>query len=151
MDCVRDVSLKYEELNRNPNVVIVMKAAQPEIMMSFDKDVVTIILDNLISNAVKYTDQGRITVEVNGEERNGQHQAVLTVTDTGHGISPEALPHIFDRFYQEQGSHQASGTGIGLALVKNLVALHHGTITVDSKPGRGSVFRVVICGEDSEK
>lgn len=151
VDCVRDVSLKYEELNRNPNVVITMKASQPEMMMNFDKDVVTIILDNLISNAVKYTDHGRITIEVSGEELKGQQQAVLTVTDTGHGISPEALPHIFDRFYQEKGPHQASGTGIGLALVKNLVALHHGTITVDSEPGRGSVFRVVICGEDSEK
>jgi len=151
VDCVRDVSLKYEELNRNPNVVITMKASQPEMMMNFDKDVVTIILDNLISNAVKYTDHGRITIEVSGEELKGQQQAVLTVTDTGRGISPEALPHIFDRFYQEKGPHQASGTGIGLALVKNLVALHHGTITVDSEPGRGSVFRVVICGEDSEK
>lgn len=151
VDCVRDVSLKYEELNHNPNVVIVMKTAQPEIMMSFDKNVVTIILDNLISNAVKYTEKGQITIEVSGEEREGQCQAVLTVTDTGRGISPEALPHIFDRFYQERGPHQASGTGIGLALVKNLVDLHHGTITVDSEPGRGSVFRVVICGEDSEK
>ena len=151
VDCVRDVSLKYEELNRNPNVVITMKASQPEMMMNFDKDVVTIILDNLISNAVKYTDHGRITIEVSGEELKGQQQAILTVTDTGRGISPEALPHIFDRFYQEKGPHQASGTGIGLALVKNLVALHHGTITVDSEPGRGSTFRVVICGEYSEK
>lgn len=150
VDCVRDVSLKYEELNRNPNVAITMKASQPEIMMNYDKDLVTIILDNLISNAVKYTEKGQITIEVSGEDRKGQRQAVLTVTDTGRGISSEALPHIFERFYQEQGPHQASGTGIGLALVKNLVALHHGTITVDSEPGKGSVFRVVICGEALE-
>lgn len=151
VDCVRDVSLKYEELNRNPNVAITMKASQPEIMMNYDKDLVTIILDNLISNAVKYTEKGQITIEVSGEDRKGQRQAVLTVTDTGRGISSEALPHIFERFYQEQGPHQASGTGIGLALVKNLVALHHGTITVDSEPGKGSTFRVVICGEALEK
>ena len=151
VDCVRDVCLKYEELNRNPNVVITTMASQPEIMMNFDKDVVTIILDNLISNAVKYTDRGHITIAVSSEDGDGQCRAVLTVSDTGRGISSEALPHIFDRFYQEQGPHQASGTGIGLALVKNLVGLHHGTITVESKPGKGSVFRVVICGEDSEK
>ena len=149
VDCVRDVCLKYEELNRNPNVVITTMASQPEIMMNFDKDVVTIILDNLISNAVKYTDRGHITIAVSSEDGDGQCRAVLTVSDTGRGISSEALPHIFDRFYQEQGLHQASGTGIGLALVKNLVGLHHGTITVESKPGKGSVFRVEICGENT--
>ena len=151
VNCIQDVCLKYEELNRNPNVAITMKASQAEIMMDFDKDVVTTILDNLISNAVKYTDRGQITIAVSGEEEKGQPQAMLTVADTGHGISPEALPHIFDRFYQEQGPHQASGTGIGLALVKNLVTLHHGTITVESEMGKGSVFRVVICGEAANK
>lgn len=151
VNCIQDVCLKYEELNRNPNVAITMKASQAEIMMDFDKDVVTTILDNLISNAVKYTDRGQITIAVSGEEEKGQQQAMLTVADTGHGISPEALPHIFDRFYQEQGPHQASGTGIGLALVKNLVTLHHGTITVESEMGKGSVFRVVICGEAANK
>ena len=103
VDCVCDVCLKYEELNRNPNVVITTMASQPEIMMNFDKDVVTIILDNLISNAVKYTDRGHITIAVSSEDGDGQCRAVLTVSDTGRGISSEALPHIFDRFYQEQG------------------------------------------------
>lgn len=64
------------------------------------------------------------------------------MSDTGYGISPEALPHIFERYYQENGQHQASGTGIGLALVKNLVTLHEGEITVESEPMRGSTFHV---------
>ena len=58
----------------------------------------------------------------------------LKVSDTGYGISAEALPHVFDRYYQESGKHQASGTGIGLALVRNLVELHEGDIRVESTP-----------------
>lgn len=142
--CVRDVALKYEELNRNPNIAIHMEAEQPEILMDYDKEVVTIILDNLISNAVKYTERGSVTVSVGITSEGETEKALLTVADTGHGISPEALPHIFERFYQEQGTHQASGTGIGLALVKNLVTLHHGTISVKSEPEKGSVFSVEL-------
>ena len=61
-----------------------------------------------------------------------------------HGISPQALPHIFERYYQENGDHQASGSGIGLALVKSLVELHQGTITAESTAGEGSTFTVSL-------
>jgi signal transduction histidine kinase len=78
-------------------------------------------------------------------ERAGD-QFQLTVADTGAGIAPDELPHIFDRFRQAAGgaTREYSGTGIGLALVKEIAALHGGTVTARSQPGTGSVFRVTI-------
>jgi hypothetical protein len=100
----------------------------------FDKEIITMILDNLISNALKYTDKGYIRIRAEWVTENGIRYAQLSVEDTGYGIGKEALVHIFERYYQESGEHQASGTGIGLALVKNLVKLHEGDIQVKSLP-----------------
>lgn len=105
----------------------------------FDVDKLSKILYNLISNAFKYTpDGGDIFVFV--EQQN--ESLTLKVQDSGCGISPSDLPHIFDRFYQS--SESASGTGIGLALVKQLVEVCKGNIDVRSVLGGGSVFRVVV-------
>ena len=123
------------------------EAHDNSILIYHDKEVVNIIVDNLVSNAIKYTDQGRITVSVGRVETEGKKYVEIGVHDTGHGISKAALPRIFDRFYQENGAHQASGTGIGLALVKNLVALHEAEIHVDSEVEKGSSF-VVRLQED---
>ena len=123
------------------------EAHDNSILIYHDKEVVNIIVDNLVSNAIKYTDRGRITVSVGRVETEGKKYVEIGVHDTGHGISKTALPRIFDRFYQENGAHQASGTGIGLALVKNLVALHEAEIHVDSEVEKGSSF-VVRLQED---
>jgi len=98
------------------------------------------ILKNLIGNAVKFTPQGSITVEAQGEEGGVE----ISVTDTGRGIAPEVLPHIFERFYQspEHARQRASGTGLGLHIVHRFLGLLGGTITVDSALGQGSTFRV---------
>ena len=110
----------------------------------FDKEIITIILDNLISNAIKYTEQGKITLSLYPTTRNGVTYTEIKVSDTGYGISAEALPHVFDRYYQESGKHQASGTGIGLALVRNLVELHEGEIRVESIQNEGSTFYISL-------
>ena len=144
---VHEVELKYEELNRKNAVKIRFEAHDNSILIYHDKEVVNIIVDNLVSNAIKYTDRGRITVSVGRVETEGKKYVEIGVHDTGHGISKAALPRIFDRFYQENGVHQASGTGIGLALVKNLVALHEAEIHVDSEVEKGSSF-VVRLQED---
>lgn len=89
----------------------------------------------MISNTIKYTEKGSITIGVASSERGGTNYTDIWVTDTGHGIGREALPHIFERYYQG-GKHQASGTGIGLSLVKSLVTLHEGEIHVESTPNR---------------
>lgn len=115
----------------------------------FDKEVVTIVLDNLISNAIKYTEKGSIGLGLRNVVRDNINYTEIKVSDTGFGITPEALPNIFNRYYQEGGDHQASGTGIGLALVKNLVTLHEGEIRVESILGTGSTFYVYLLTDNT--
>lgn len=146
--CVHEICLKYEELNRKDLVNIRFTMSDAPIEIYFDKEVVMVIVDNLVSNAIKYTDRGEIVVSVDRSFRNGKNMVDISVTDTGHGISADALPHIFDRYYQENGPYQASGTGIGLAMVKKLVELHHGTITVDSTPEKGSCFCISLHADE---
>lgn len=141
---VKEVAMKYVELNRNPNVTISVEDSSEEVPMYFDKEVITIILDNLISNSMKYTERGIISVLVTQEEREDGRYVTISVKDSGHGIGKEALPHVFDRYYQENGTHQASGTGIGLALVKALVELHKGEISVGSVKDVGTNFVVTL-------
>lgn len=141
---VHEIGLKYKELNRKPSVDILIETESDNMQLFFDKEVITIVLDNLISNALKYTEQGKITLMLQWKERNASKYAEISVSDTGYGIDAEALPHIFDRYYQERSEHQASGTGIGLALVKNLVNLHEAQIEVESKLNEGSIFTILL-------
>lgn len=137
---VHEIGLKYKELNRKPDIDFCLEIEKENMPLYFDKEVVTIILDNLISNAIKYTEKGTITLRLHQVVRNNIHHTEISVSDTGFGIAPDTLPRIFDRYYQEGSEHQASGTGIGLALVKNLVVLHEGEIRVESSLNVGSTF-----------
>lgn len=141
---IYETGLKYKELNQNAKITFRIEVEKEEMLLFFDKEIITIILDNLISNAIKYTEQGCITLSLYPVLRNEVAYTEIKVSDTGYGISAEALPHIFDRYYQESGSHQASGTGIGLALVRNLVELHEGEIRVESTPNEGSTFYISL-------
>lgn len=102
------------------------------------------ILRNLISNALKYTDEGSVRVDALHEPRRGR--IVFRVADTGIGIAPEDLPKIFEEFGQVDGPLQRrqKGTGLGLPLSRKLAELLGGAIEVESTPGRGSVFRLVL-------
>lgn len=144
VDAVHEISLKYEELAQKPDVTIRFVAPEKQIDMYIDKEVIAIIVDNLISNAIKYTDQGNIDVCVERRRSGERHLVDISVSDTGHGISAKALPHIFDRYYQENGAHQASGTGIGLSLVKKLVTLHHGEVKAESNLEQGTSIIVTL-------
>lgn len=105
----------------------------------FDGDKLEKILSNLLSNAIKYTDKGSITVSL---KRDGD-VAVVEVKDTGKGIDAKDLPHIFNRFYTVN-EQRSDSNGIGLSLVKELVELHHASISVNSEVGVGSVFTLVV-------
>lgn len=104
-----------------------------------DRDKLEHIYFNLMSNALKYTPKGgRITTALSYDGK----QYVLSVSDTGKGIEEEALPHLFDRFFQARGA--VGGTGIGLSLVKAYVDLHHGDIRVESNEGEGTRFFISL-------
>jgi CheY-like chemotaxis protein len=99
------------------------------------------IATNLITNAHLYTPpRGKIAVHLDAEE----HTIILRVSDTGRGMTAEEQEHIFDRFYRGADGRTVPGTGLGLSVVKSLVDLHGGTITVASEPEKGSVFTVRI-------
>jgi signal transduction histidine kinase/DNA-binding NarL/FixJ family response regulator len=107
-----------------------------------DRDMWEKVVLNLLSNALKSTFDGEITVSVSAIGEAAQ----LTVTDTGTGISESELPHLFERFRRVEGARRRSheGSGIGLALVRELVELHGGTIAVNSRQGVGTTFTVTL-------
>jgi two-component system phosphate regulon sensor histidine kinase PhoR len=100
-------------------------------------------ISNLLDNAIKYSDPGG-TVEVRVQRRTGE--VVIKVSDTGPGIPPEHMPRLFERFYtvDQARSRSLGGTGLGLAIVKHIVESHHGRVSVESTPGKGSTFFIYL-------
>ena len=99
------------------------------------------LLGNLLSNALKFTPAGgRIRLRASG----APDAAVIEVSDTGVGIPPEKLPHIFDKFYQVGADARSKGAGLGLSIAREIVEAHGGRIDVESAPGRGTTFRIAL-------
>jgi signal transduction histidine kinase/ligand-binding sensor domain-containing protein/DNA-binding response OmpR family regulator len=136
---LKEIVFKYKELNKNKDVSIDL-FIETKALLFFDKEVITIIMDNLISNALKNTVKGAVNIVVREIIANTHRLIEIEVNDTGIGIPSDALDKIFDRYYQVKRESQIHGTGIGLALVKNLVQLHEGTIDVKSALNQGTSF-----------
>lgn len=149
---VRAIASSFESMARQKGVTLKIEVPTGEAQAMFDKDKVETILINLINNAVKFTASGgsvSVIAESKTQEQNPKFQnpnsnLVLTVRDTGIGIPKDQHAKVFERFHQVTESHKEVGTGIGLALVKELVTLMEGTITIESEMGEGSVFTVII-------
>jgi signal transduction histidine kinase len=106
-----------------------------------DPELLSLVWNNLFSNAIKFTEEGgTIGLKLHIENEH----AVVEVSDTGCGISPEVGAHIFEKFYQGDTSHATQGNGLGLALVKRVVDIIEGEISVSSELGKGSTFTVRI-------
>ncbi|WP_301246750.1 hybrid sensor histidine kinase/response regulator transcription factor, partial [Phocaeicola sartorii] len=146
---VQEVGLRYKELNSNNKVNYLIHIETEDTEIFYDADMITIILDNLMSNAAKYTSEGDITLSLRSVEENQIKYTEISVSDTGHGIAAEALPHIFDRYYQAKSKYQASGSGIGLALVKGLSELHEGILKVESALDTGTTFTLRLLTENT--
>jgi signal transduction histidine kinase/ligand-binding sensor domain-containing protein/DNA-binding response OmpR family regulator len=153
----KSVSDSFASLAQKHRIHLAFSSSREAIVASFDADKLEKILYNLLSNAFKFTPEGghiRVSLQPLELTESGphegkvtqQHYLQLSVSDTGTGISPEHLPHIFDRFYQGDPSsvRKSDGTGIGLALTKELVELHGGRISVTSAPGQGTCFTVLL-------
>ncbi len=134
----------FQNLARKKHVRFVLDIAEADYRMSLDAEKTERICFNLLSNAFKFTpENGTISMQLSSLTKEDTKQWVrLVVSDTGSGISERHIRHIFDRFYQID--IHPSGSGIGLALVKAFVELHGGTIAVESKEGKGTVFTVEL-------
>jgi signal transduction histidine kinase len=118
---------------------------------SWDSAQLARVLDNLLSNAIKYSpDGGPIIVTLAREERATGSQAVLSVADRGIGIPAADLPHIFEQFHRAGNVRSTEGAGIGLANAQQIIELHHGRITVESKESVGTTVTVCLPLEDNE-
>ena len=117
-----------------------MYKRQPEI--EADPSLLEQLIINLIDNAIKYTDEGKVVLEIS----HNDNFVKLTVKDTGIGIPAEHINRIFERFYvvDKSRSKRHGGTGLGLSIVKHIVLLHNGKIDVKSTPGKGSTFTVYL-------
>ncbi|MBI4515716.1 MAG: GAF domain-containing protein [Deltaproteobacteria bacterium] len=130
-----------------PGVELVWRVDPDLPLVHTDPIKLKVVVKNLVTNAIKFTDRGTVTVDVRAQ-RNG---VAITVSDTGIGIAAEALPVIFEAFRQADRSiaHRYGGVGLGLYIVRRLVDALGGTIEVDSEPGRGSTFCVHIAAVPS--
>lgn len=110
--------------------------------IGFDSDKITQVLTNLVTNAMKFTEKGNITIKT-GKKNRAIH---VSVSDTGHGIKKEDLLRVFNRFEQLNtgGERKTGGTGLGLAISKNIIEQHNGTIWVESEFGKGSKFTFTL-------
>lgn len=153
---VKGVTQSFESLAEQKDIELKVVAEKEKIEIYFDKEKMLKILSNLLSNALKFTPEDgliEISIKTNppfnspfakGGKEGGSVE--IKVRDSGIGIPEEDLPKLFERFYQVETSQvkKYGGTGIGLALTKELVELHHGFISVTSIPGEGSEFTIEL-------
>jgi signal transduction histidine kinase len=147
---VRSAVEQGEKLARNRGLSFSVQLPQAPVEIQADTDALRRALLILIDNAVKYTPAGG-AVKVGLELADGL--AVVSVSDTGIGIAEADIPHIFDRFWRadKARSREHGGAGLGLSIAKWIVAQHGGSIDVQSSPGEGSVFRLRIPFDHSDR
>ncbi len=156
---ISDIVSSFGKLAEEKEIDLKFNAIKKEIVTNFDEDKIAKIMNNLLSNAFKFTAKGgKIVVNIslvfdaeeqdNSTEPTEKKMVEITVKDTGIGISESNLERIFNRFFQVDQISAQAGTGIGLALTKELVKLHNGKIFVNSKPGKSSKFTVQLPFDD---
>ena len=132
--------LQYENIWEKANIEIETDIAE-DVKVEADAELLSLVWNNLFSNAFKFTEAGGT---VNVSLTTAEHHAIVTVKDTGCGMTPEIGAHIFEKFYQGDTSHATQGYGLGLALVKRVVDIMQGEINVESTVGKGTTFSVRI-------
>ncbi len=132
--------LQYESVWEKSDISIDTDIEE-NVRIKADAELLSLVWNNLLSNAFKFTEPGgTVSVSLTADE----HNTKVTVSDTGCGMSPEVGAHIFEKFYQGDTSHSAQGNGLGLALVKRVIDIMQGEISVESVLGEGTSFTVKI-------
>jgi signal transduction histidine kinase len=140
---VSEVSAALGPAARDKGIALELDVdAEKEALVRGEPGLLRQLVTNLTENAIKFTQTGSVRLAV--QQPDGKVD--LLVSDSGPGIAPEALPHVFERFYRADPARSRSveGTGLGLAVVNNIVRVHGGRITVDSALGRGTTFCVEL-------
>ncbi len=157
---VKGIFFSFESLSEEKDITMKIIPQKGNIEVYFDKEKMVKVISNILSNAFKFTPKdGRITVIIKEESvsssvsagssvgsSSSQSFVEIKIRDTGIGIHQNEIPKLFDRFYQVDSSftREYEGSGIGLALTKELVGLHHGSITVESEPGKFTEFTISL-------
>ncbi|HAP70785.1 MAG TPA: hypothetical protein DCR04_13875 [Flavobacteriales bacterium] len=143
---VSEIQKSFVSLSLRKGVALKFHADEESINMDFDPDKIELIFFNLLSNAFKFTDNGEVNLRIGLAQKDGKDCCKLVVQDTGIGIIEEQIDKVFDRFYQSENSRwrKNKGTGIGLALVKDLVDLHQGHIDLKSISGVGTEITILL-------
>lgn len=140
----RSLLAVFQESNKDKSIDFEFESSTESLYMDMDIIKMESVLNNLIFNAIKYTPEGG-KIQLTLAHNPSNKKVTLTVKDTGTGIAPEHLPHIFQRFFQANGQEEKQqGSGIGLYLVKAYVEQHGGTVSVTSKPNEGTTFTLTI-------
>jgi two-component system phosphate regulon sensor histidine kinase PhoR len=146
---VKKVFFQFQHLAEEHKVRLQVNAEEGEIFVIGDENRIMQVLENLISNSIKYGNEGGATI-VRFYDMDEQY--LVEVSDNGPGIEEEHLPRLFERFYRADRSRarKVGGTGLGLAIVKNIIEAHEQTISVSSKPGEGTTFNFTLQKSEQE-
>ena len=137
-ECLLQFEMKWEEKN-----IEIDTEMEEDVIVNTDSELLSLVWNNLFSNAIKFTEAGgRVAVSL---VRQGE-DILVSVSDSGCGMSAETGRHIFEKFYQGDTSHAGRGNGLGLALVKRVIDIVNGEISVRSELGKGSTFTVKLKG-----
>ena len=143
MQYIHDTALCLEPLMTKKNLTFTVNCTPQSMMGWIDTDKFDKIIYNLLSNAAKYTEQGEVSLDVHTSKN--YDYIYIKVHDTGSGIPKDKMKHLFERFYDgEYRRHKTFGTGLGLALTRDLVYLHNGTIECESEEGHGTTFTLSL-------
>jgi len=132
---------EYQRQAREKGIIFRSEVPEQQIFLFADKSRIIQVLDNVLSNAIKFTTQGRITLIVQSMYR----ECEIIVTDTGIGIPKKDIPFLFQKFYRvSRAGSEIPGTGLGLAFVKQIIDLHKGYITIKSEEDKGSTVVIKL-------
>jgi NtrC-family two-component system sensor histidine kinase KinB len=140
-DLVVEVASRFQAQAQARGITLSSRVADDGLTVMVDRDRIEHVFDNLIVNAIQHTGRDgtiRVTADAEGD------RARFVVRDSGEGISPEHVPHVFEKFYRVPNSRHPAGAGLGLAIVREIITAHGGRIDVTSEPGKGTIFTFTL-------
>lgn len=142
VDVIKSIAQSFRLLAQKKDLQIKEQYSSEQIQVNIDKDRIAQVISNLLTNALKFTEQGSIDIAVNVKDKD----VICVIKDTGRGISGENIPKVFGKFerFSDAGQKKVKGIGLGLYICKHLIELHKGSISVESKLNQGTTFVIQL-------